>query len=71
MGAVVLDSFRMRREPVTWSRSDRIVYYRRDATRLCNMAETETRSPVRDQLARLAQQYHRIADAISKAVREA
>jgi len=61
----------MRREPVTWSRSDRIVYYRRDATRLSNMAETEPRSRVRDQLARLAQQYHRIADAISKAVHEA
>jgi len=35
------------------------------------MAETEPRSRVRDQLARLAQQYHRIADAISKAVHEA
>ena len=61
----------MRREPVTWSRFDRIVHYRRDAARLNHMAEREPHSRIRNQLARLAQEYRRIADAISKAMREA
>ena len=37
----------MRSEPVTWSKSDRVVYYRQDAARLRNMAEAETRHAAR------------------------
>jgi hypothetical protein len=56
----------MRSEPVTWSKSDRVVYYRQDAARLRNMAEAETHSSIREQLARLSREYCRIADRISR-----
>src|ERR1700726_3254580 len=59
----------MRSEPVTWSQSDRIVYRRQDAARLRNMAEAETRSSIRDQLACLSRECCRIADGISRLLR--
>src|SRR5690242_1915586 len=60
----------MRSEPVTWSKSDRAIYYRQDAARLRDMAEIETRSSIRDQLVRLSQEYCRIADGISRPLGE-
>jgi hypothetical protein len=56
----------MRSEPVTWSKTDRIVYYRQDAARLRHMAENESRSSIREQLVRLVREYCRIADRISR-----
>lgn len=60
----------MRSEPVTWSKTDRIVHYRQDAARLRSMAEAETRSSIREQLARLSREYYRIADGISRLLRD-
>lgn len=59
----------MQREPITWSNSDRAVYYREDAARFRKMAENDDRPSIRDQLARLAQEYARIADALSTQVK--
>jgi hypothetical protein len=60
----------MRSEPVTWSKTDRAVHYRQDAARLRSMAEAECRSSVREQLARLSREYYRIAEGISRLLRD-
>ena len=60
----------MRSEPVTWSKTDRVVHYRQDAARLRSMAEAETRSSIREQLACLSREYYRIADGISRLLRD-
>ena len=53
----------MHTEPATWSRRDRVAFYRIDAARFRRMAEAEKRSAmVRERLAALSQQYRRLAD---------
>ena len=49
-------------EPITWSSSDRADYHRKDAARFLEMAETEVRPSIRDQLILLAQEFCRMAE---------
>ncbi|HEX3569197.1 MAG TPA: hypothetical protein VHU44_00075 [Acidobacteriaceae bacterium] len=49
-------------EPVTWSKSECADYHRKDATHFRQMAETEPRSSIRDQLVQLAHEFYRLAD---------
>ena len=51
----------MKTEPATWSRRDRVTFYRLDAARFRNMAEAEARAAIRDRLIALAQDYQRAA----------
>jgi hypothetical protein len=55
----------MHTEPTTWSRRDRVAYYRIDAARFRRMAEVELRTAmVRDRLVALARQYQQLADKL-------
>ena len=49
-------------EPITWSSSDRADYHRKDAARFLEMAETQVRPSIRDQLILLAQEFYRMAE---------
>jgi len=53
-------------EPVTWSTQDRVAYYRMDADRFRQMAETANCATARELLVDLAQRYRRVASRIEK-----
>jgi hypothetical protein len=58
----------MQSEPVTWSKRDRVTYYRLDAARFESVAEAQSRSEVRDQLVALARQYRELASTLETRV---
>jgi hypothetical protein len=65
-GMALEPSHPMRCEPVTWSTRDRVAYYRMDAARFRQMAETANRPTVRELLVDLARRYRRVASRIEK-----
>jgi hypothetical protein len=56
----------MPHEPITWSTRDRADFYRMDAARLRQMAETASCSTARELLVDLARRYRRVASRLEK-----
>jgi hypothetical protein len=54
----------MHTEPATWSRRDRVAFYRLDAACFRKMAEGEPRSAIRERLVALAHHYRDVAKTL-------